>query len=333
MKYENEKLMEEILQRGGNVIKRRRKQTRRYIALGVAVFLLWSVLLSLRVTGITPSGPGGERFSQLIDARQESGPGGNPSGVDTDNPSGVDTENPLGTDTENPPGTDPGELPGSQPPPGIDVGAWVPPGVGNASGNRKTFLEDSLAVDEAARSVVKLTVYDRNGDRIATGSGFCAYDRTILVTAAHVITNMDYMIAEKDDGSTFRIEHVIEGSTTKDIAFCEIPEEAEMEPLKISVAYPGRGEQVAVIGSQFGITNLVTGGNLAGMWESDGVLRLLFTAPVSSGNSGGPVFNSRGELVGIVSGTYDKGQNMNVAVSITEATNIYYNTMDTESES
>ena len=317
MKYENEKLMEEILQRGGNVIKRRRKQTRRYIALGVAVFLLWSVLLSLRVTGITPSGPGGERFRQLADARPETGPGGDPPGTDTDNP----------------PGTDPEDIPGSQPPPGIDVGAWVPPGVGNASGNRKTFLEDSLAVDEAARSVVKLTVYDRNGDRIATGSGFCAYDRTILVTAAHVITNMDYMIAEKDDGSTFRIEHVIEGSTSKDIAFCEIPEEAELEPLKISVAYPGRGEQVAVIGSQFGITNLVTGGNLAGMWESDGVLRLLFTAPVSSGNSGGPVFNSRGELVGIVLGTYDKGQNMNVAVSITEATNIYYNTMDTESES
>ncbi len=317
MKYENEKLMEEILQRGGNVIKRRRKQTRRYIAAGVAVFLLWSVLLSLRVTGITPSGPGGEMFSQLIDARQETGPGGNPSGVDTDNPPGTDTE----------------ELPGSQPPPGIDVGAWVPPGVGNASDNRKTFLEDWLAVDEAARSVVKLTVYDQNGNRIATGSGFCAYDRTILVTAAHVITNMDYMIAEKDDGSTFRIEHVIEGSTSKDIAFCEIPEEAEMEPLKISVAYPGRGEQVAVIGSQFGITNLVTGGNLAGIWESEGVLRLLFTAPVSSGNSGGPVFNSRGELVGIVLGTYDKGQNMNVAVSITEATDIYYNTMDTESES
>lgn len=316
MKYENEKLMKEIMRRGGKVLTRRRNQRRRYIAVGAAVFLIWSLLLSLRVTGITPSGPGGEGYGQWLDNRP------NPGG---------DQQNPdPGGDL---PGENPGYDPGSEPPPGIDVGAWVPPGVGNGTGNQKQFLDDSLAVDAAARSVVKLTVYDRSGNRIATGSGFCAYDRTILVTAAHVITNMDYMIAEKDDGSTFRIEHIFNGSTEKDIAFCKIPAEAELEPLKISGTYPGRGERVAVIGSQFGITNLVTGGNLAGMWESDGVLRLLFTAPVSSGNSGGPVFNSRGELVGIVIGTYDKGQNMNVAVSITEATNIYYNTMDTESES
>lgn len=306
MKYENEKLMEEILQRGGKAVMRRRKNTRRMIAIGAAAFFLWTLLLSIRVTCITPSGSEEDLFRQWVENRPD--------------PGGIEPE------------PDPGPLPGAPTPPEIDVGAWVPPGVGEG-GNQKLFIDEPYRIEEAARSVVKLTVYDRDGSKIATGTGFCAYESTILVTSAHVVTNMDYMIAEKDDGETFRIDRVIEGSTEKDIAICRIPEDAGLQPLPESGTYPERGGRVAVIGSQFGLTNLVTLGNVAGMWENEGTQRVLFTAPVSSGNSGGPVLNTRGELVGIVTGTYDKGQNMNVAVSISEATDIYYNTMDTESES
>lgn len=187
----------------------------------------------------------------------------------------------------------------------------------------ETFSEDPEAIEKAATSVVKLEAYDRFDKKIGSGSGFCAYEETLLITAAHVTANMEYLIAVRDDGSTFRIDTVIAGSTENDLAICRLPEGVTMMPLPTAEDQPKRGETVTVIGSQFGVTNLVTIGNIAGIYREEGVQRLVFTAPVSSGNSGGPVFDSAGKVVGIVSGTYDKGQNMNFAVPISGAEAMY----------
>ena len=84
-----------------------------------------------------------------------------------------------------------------------------------------------------------------------------------------------------------------------------------------------RGEKVAAIGSQFGIVNLITLGNVCGSFEMTDATWILFTAPVSSGNSGGPVLNDQGKVIGITAGAYDKGQNMNLAAPIMVAKKLY----------
>ncbi len=90
-----------------------------------------------------------------------------------------------------------------------------------------------------------------------------------------------------------------------------------------SESLPRRGEWVAAIGSQFGVCNLVTLGNVCGIWDPGDVERILFTAPVSGGNSGCPLINASGRFVGIVTGTYDKGQNMNIAATFESAVKLY----------
>lgn len=206
--------------------------------------------------------------------------------------------------------------------------AITPAGTGTEEAGRdgplpKAFSEDTDAIETAAASVVKLEAYDRFDKKTGSGSGFCAYEDTLLITAAHVTANMEYMIATRDDGTMFRITAVVAGSTENDIAICRLPEGVTMTPLPTAEELPKRGEAVTVIGSQFGVTNLVTTGNIAGIYQEEGVQRLVFTAPVSSGNSGGPVFDPAGNVVGIVSGTYDKGQNMNFAVPISGAEALY----------
>ena len=175
------------------------------------------------------------------------------------------------------------------------------------------FSRDPAAMEAAAASVVRLEVFDNRGDRIGTGSGFAAFEPAVLVTAAHVIINMEYMIATKDDGTTFRIERVFEANTDSDIALCELPEDAGLPPLQWAEGEPARGEAVVAVGSQFGLINLVTIGNICGRWDAGGVRWILFTAPVSGGSSGGPLLNDEGLVTGVITGTYDKGQNLNLA--------------------
>ena len=173
--------------------------------------------------------------------------------------------------------------------------------------------EEAGRYDRLAASVVRLEVYNKYGERIGTGSGFAAFEPAVLVTDAHVIVNMDYMIATKDDGTTFRIEKAFEADTDSDIALCILPEDAGIVPLQPAGRGPARGDTAIAISSQFGLINLVTIGNVCGRWDAGGVRWILFTAPVSGGSSGGPLLNDEGLVTGVITGTYDKGQNLNLA--------------------
>ena len=174
-----------------------------------------------------------------------------------------------------------------------------------------------------AASVVKLEVFDADDNRIGTGSGFAAFDEPLLITARHVIVNMEYMIATKDDGTTFRIDQVIEDDEASDLVLCVLPEDAGIKALPLAAAEPKRGAGVIAIGSQFGVNNLVTTGNVCGQWNSEKATWILFTAPVSGGSSGGPLLNEKGEVAGIVTGSYEKGQNLNLAAPIAKAQALY----------
>ena len=179
--------------------------------------------------------------------------------------------------------------------------------------------EGPAAIGALAASVVRLEVYDAGGDRIGTGSGFAAFDPAVLVTARHVLVNMDHLIATRDDGTTFRIDRALDANEDADVAILALPEDADLTPLPVSTGEPLRGEAVTAIGSQFGLVNLVALGNVCGLWRTETVDWILFTAPVSAGCSGGPLINDRGEVIGVITGTYDKGQNLNLAAPMRAA--------------
>ncbi len=187
------------------------------------------------------------------------------------------------------------------------------------AGAETPFTDDPARIEAAAASVVYLEVYDRSDVRISSASGFVAFDPPVLVTAWHAITNMAYMRVRRDDGTEFRVERLIDGDETADIVLCALPEDAGVPPLPVCADVPRRGEDMLVISTQAGVTNLVTRGNVCGHWDAQGVSWLLFTAPVSAGSSGAPVFNSRGEVIGLVMGTYDRASGINLAAPISEA--------------
>jgi serine protease Do len=139
------------------------------------------------------------------------------------------------------------------------------------------------------------------------GTGVIISPDGLILTAAHVVDGADKIrIILKDERK--RTAHIIASVGTADLALIQIddpPEELPFVPLgdsdKIDI-----GEQVFVIGTPYGLEHSLTVGYLSGrriMKNTPfGDIEFLQTdAAINQGNSGGPLFNRKGELMGIVS--------------------------------
>lgn len=140
-----------------------------------------------------------------------------------------------------------------------------------------------------------------------TGSGVLLHPDGWLVTAAHVVDDADRIEVEFVDGTSSPAE-IVSLSRTEDLALLK----AEAPPKKPVVATLGDsdalrpGMRLFAIGAPLGLTHTVTSGVVSalrtdtrrGLHPS----RLLQTdVPINQGNSGGPLFNEAGEVVGIAS--------------------------------
>ena len=199
---------------------------------------------------------------------------------------------------------------------------------GAAAAETAVFPDDPDALSLAAASVVQLEVYGADGGLITRGSGFAAFSDRVLVTCGHVVTGMDRIVALTEDGRRIPVDQLLAVDEDSDAALCLLPEDANLAPLPCAETMPRRGERVVAIGSAFGILNLVTKGDLCGVWDSGGLSWLLFSAPVSSGVSGGALLNSDGNVIGIIMGTYDDAQALNLATPIAAARNLFHQLED-----
>jgi hypothetical protein len=74
------------------------------------------------------------------------------------------------------------------------------------------------------------------------------------------------------------------------------------------------GEPIVVVGNPQGLEQTVSNGLVSGIREADGRKLFQISAPISEGSSGSPVFNDRGEVIGLVVSSLESGQNLNFAV-------------------
>ena len=344
MKYNDDEAIREIVQRGRSVRDRRmygRMCALGGLSVGLAIALIFVLLFGVgsrigknggsgsdvAVISTTQADPYGtndpgtnapEGGSSLPPVEFAQDPGGEPGSEDGQVPGGTNNEGVIPGGIPDVGGNPGGELPGETP----TVGPGGEPGYDPAlppsmpPQGEKEWIDKAWELEAAAASVLKLDTYDAKGDRICTGSGFVIYNRRFLVTACHVIVNMDHLIATMDWGDTFEVSKVIAVDQARDIAVLQLPEEVDIIPLQAEDGYPTRGGRVVAIGSQFGIVNMITTGMLSGLWVTGDTDRILFTAQVASGSSGGPLIDSTGKVLGVISGTYDGGQNLNIAVPI-----------------
>jgi len=140
------------------------------------------------------------------------------------------------------------------------------------------------------------------------GSGVLISNDGKVLTAAHVVQTADAALVEFPDGQN-SIARVIASDVRADVALLQL----QQPPKNISPAALGDsdkvevGDQIFVIGAPYGISQTLTAGHVSGRrrldkdGEAQPYLEYLQTdAAVNGGNSGSPMFDMNGQVVGIV---------------------------------
>jgi serine protease Do len=145
------------------------------------------------------------------------------------------------------------------------------------------------------------------------GSGFIVSADGFVVTNAHVVENAEEITVRLTDKREFKAK-VIGVDTRSDVAVLKI-DATSLPIVKIGDMSKVRvGEWVIAIGSPFGFANTVTAGivsaksreNLSGDPNTDAVPFIQTDVAVNPGNSGGPLLNMRGEVIGINSQIFSR---------------------------
>ena len=152
------------------------------------------------------------------------------------------------------------------------------------------------------------------------GSGFIVEPNGVILTNAHVVEGADEVRVRLSDRREFKGK-VVGVDRATDIAVVRV--EAKDLPI-VKLGDPSKlrvGEWVVAIGSPFGFENSVTAGIVSAtsrsLPEGTYVPFIQTDAAVNPGNSGGPLFNMRGEVIGIASQIYSRtGGYMGVAFAI-----------------
>jgi 2-alkenal reductase len=176
----------------------------------------------------------------------------------------------------------------------------------------------------AERSPGVLTVFAYFGDPSATstvtsqGSGFVISPKGYILTNSHVITNAgegssvhaaEHLFVEFGDGD--RVEaHVVGWDLFDDVGLLRVsPDAHRLSPVPLGdSASVTVGEPVAAIGSPLGNENTLTTGVVSAIHRSINAITvqrynivdaIQTDAPITHGNSGGPLFDARGRVIGI----------------------------------
>jgi len=186
-----------------------------------------------------------------------------------------------------------------------------------------------LAPREVARlctpAVFYVEVYDQNNHIFGTGSGFFLTDDGVAVTNYHVIDGAHSALIKTTSDEIYNILGYYYLNAEADVAVLKIgaPSGVRFPVLKIgSIELIEQGERIYAIGSPFGLDNTFTEGLISNAYRSMDKAYIQHSAPISAGNSGGPLINSFGEVIGVNTSVYEQygsriGQNLNFAVPIT----------------
>ena len=162
---------------------------------------------------------------------------------------------------------------------------------------------------------VAMVLCYQDGIPSSQGSGFFI-DKNTLVTNYHVIEGSDYLeLKIAGDETIYKGAKVVEASPEYDLAIVQTKQDFSafeiVDCSKVEV-----GAKIYTIGNPRGLEGTISDGILSGKRNNEGIEYLQITAPISPGNSGGPVLNDKGEVIGVATFAYKNSQNLNFAVPV-----------------
>lgn len=170
--------------------------------------------------------------------------------------------------------------------------------------------------ESAAPSVVNVSV---SGDGIGVGSGF-AVSGDKVITARHLVEGADAIVVRGLDGVEYQAAPLGMDART-DLALLDVPG-ATFQPARLGRSRSlAVGDTVLAIGNPYGLGHSLAQGVVGGAQRAidgaeGGAAFVQLSIPLNPGNSGGPVLDERGLVVGVLAGTHTQGQAIAFAVPV-----------------
>jgi serine protease Do len=155
---------------------------------------------------------------------------------------------------------------------------------------------------------------------IALGSGFFISGDGYVVTNNHVVANGKSFEVTTDGGKTYQAK-VIGTDPQTDLALIKVSGGTDFPYVRLAADVPRIGDWVLPVGNPFGLGGTVTAGIVSARGRDIGAGPyedfIQIDAPVNKGNSGGPSFNVRGEVIGVNTAIFSpSGGSVGVAFDI-----------------
>lgn len=206
-------------------------------------------------------------------------------------------------------------------------------------GNSANFVEGSIAdvAEKVSGSVVSILTSTRTKsyfggsyESLAAGTGVIVSSDGYILTNKHVIDGASQISVVLADGTEYEGVRVVTTDPLNDIAFLKVSGVSDLTPVTLGDSKTiSVGQQVIAIGNALGqYQNTVTAGIISGTGRSltatddsgsmsEELTDMIQTdAAINSGNSGGPLVNAAGEVIGINTATSTTAENMGFAIPI-----------------
>lgn len=162
-------------------------------------------------------------------------------------------------------------------------------------------------------SVMTLEVVNTEGEKFV-GSAFLALEDGIAVTAWHVIHDARSVVAKFANDDRHDITGFVDKDEKRDLALFRIDYKGQRPLVSICDVAPMVGARAYVLGAPKGFEFSFTDGLISQIQRVDGFQQYQVSCPISAGNSGGPVVNDLGQVMGVTSWTKMDAQNLNFAI-------------------
>lgn len=167
-----------------------------------------------------------------------------------------------------------------------------------------------------------VTVDSQVPDGLSCGTG-CIIDKSgIILTSAHVIDIGKTVIVTMNNGQNYEAKILKHLGDNKDIALLKIDTPKELKTVKLGDSEKVKvGEKVLAIGNPFGFSGTLTQGIVSRIDYAKN--RIQTDAAINPGSSGGPLLNTKGEIIGINQAIYNPDNNIsNIGIGFATPINL-----------
>lgn len=171
-------------------------------------------------------------------------------------------------------------------------------------------------VAELKPSIVVITFSGRDGKQEGLGTGFVVAEDGLIATNFHVIGEGRPISVQFSDGTKRDVIEVRASDRQLDLAVVKIDQKG-LKPLELGDATAAKdGQPVVAMGNPRGLKHSVVEGIVSGKREIDGRAMLQLAMPIEQGNSGGPLVDRDGKVLGIITLKSLVTDNLGFAISV-----------------